>query len=103
LEAFNHPKNKKMNFVADTVSTEQIEKVFLAQKANQYTVANEPIKARKAKLKSLLNALEITYRQEIRDALMADFKKPQADVDLSEIFPVTSEIKHTISHLSKWT
>jgi aldehyde dehydrogenase (NAD+) len=34
---------------------------------------------------------------------MADFKKPQADVDLSEIFPVTSEIKHTISHLSKWT
>ncbi|MCP9768575.1 aldehyde dehydrogenase family protein [Lacihabitans sp. LS3-19] len=92
-----------MNFVADTVSTDQIEKIFLAQKANQYAVANEPIKARKAKLKSLLKALEITFRQEIRDAMMADFKKPQADVDLSEIFPVTSEIKHTISHLSKWT
>ena len=38
-----------MNFVADTVSTEQINKIFLAQKANQYAVANEPIKARKAK------------------------------------------------------
>lgn len=63
-----------MNFVADTVSTEQINKIFLAQKANQYAVANEPIKARKAKLKALLKALEVTFRQEIRDAMMADFK-----------------------------
>jgi aldehyde dehydrogenase (NAD+) len=92
-----------MNEVADKVITENITRIFNTQRANQYAVANQPIKARKAKLKALLYALEVTFRQQIRDAMMADFKKPQADVDLSEIFPVTSEIKHTISHLSKWT
>ena len=92
-----------MNITADLVSMEQINKIFLAQKANQYNVANAPIKARKAKLKALLHALEVTFRQDLRDAMMADFKKPKADVDLSEIFPVTSELKHAISHVSRWT
>ena len=91
-----------MNIVSDEISVEQINRIFQAQKANQYAVGNAPIKERKAKLKALLNALEVTFRQEIRDAMMADFKKPKADVDLSEIFPVTSEIKHTISHVGKW-
>ncbi len=92
-----------MNQVADKVNTVNITRIFNAQRANQYTIANQPIKARKAKLKALLIALENTFRQELRDAMMADFKKPKADVDLSEIFPVTSEIKHAISHVEKWT
>jgi aldehyde dehydrogenase (NAD+) len=92
-----------MSIVAEEVNIEQINSLFQSQKANQFAVANAPIRDRKNKLKSLLNALENTFRQELRDAMMADFKKPQADVDLSEIFPVTSEIKHTIAHLGKWT
>ncbi|HLO46690.1 MAG TPA: aldehyde dehydrogenase family protein [Leadbetterella sp.] len=92
-----------MSIVAEEVNIDQIKSLFQSQKANQFAVANAPIRDRKNKLKSLLNALENTFRQELRDAMMADFKKPQADVDLSEIFPVTSEIKHTIAHLGKWT
>ena len=92
-----------MSIVAEEVNINQIKSLFQSQKANQFAVANAPIRDRKNKLKSLLNALENTFRQELRDAMMADFKKPQADVDLSEIFPVTSEIKHTIAHLGKWT
>ena len=92
-----------MSIVAEEVNIDQIKSLFQSQKANQFAVANAPIRDRKNKLKLLLNALENTFRQELRDAMMADFKKPQADVDLSEIFPVTSEIKHTIAHLGKWT
>ncbi|MCF8326286.1 MAG: aldehyde dehydrogenase family protein, partial [Leadbetterella sp.] len=92
-----------MNIVSEAVNIDQINRIFQAQKANQFAIANASIKERKSKLKALLNALENTFRQDLRDAMMADFKKPKADVDLSEIFPVTSEIKHAISHVGKWT
>jgi aldehyde dehydrogenase (NAD+) len=92
-----------MSTLTEQVDVHRILSIFASQKANQFELANAPIKNRKAKLRALLNALENTYRQELRDAMMADFKKPKADVDLSEIFPVTSEIKHAISHIGKWT
>lgn len=33
---------------------------------------------------------------------MNDFGKPEAETDLSEIFPVTAEINHSIKNLKKW-
>lgn len=42
------------------------------------------------------------HRSEIRAAIYADFKKPAAEVDISDIKPVLSEIDHTISHLHDW-
>jgi aldehyde dehydrogenase (NAD+) len=84
------------------VETLEINRIFELQKAHQYEVANKPVSERKKKLKALLKALTFTFRQEIRDALYADFKKPDADVDLSEIFPVTAEIKHTLKHIDHW-
>ncbi|MDR7128770.1 aldehyde dehydrogenase (NAD+) [Algoriphagus sp. 4150] len=41
-------------------------------------------------------------QQDIRDALKNDFGKPEPETDLSEIFPVTAEINHTIKNLKKW-
>ena len=41
-------------------------------------------------------------QDKIRLALWEDFKKPAAEVDLSEIFPVTSEINHTLKNLKSW-
>lgn len=41
-------------------------------------------------------------QDKIRQALWEDFKKPEAEVDLSEIFPVTSEINHTLKNLKGW-
>jgi aldehyde dehydrogenase (NAD+) len=38
----------------------------------------------------------------IRKALWEDFKKPEAETDLSEIFPVTSEITHAKKNLRSW-
>lgn len=41
-------------------------------------------------------------QQEIRDAIKNDFGKPESETDLSEIFPVTAEINHSIKNLKKW-
>jgi aldehyde dehydrogenase (NAD+) len=91
-----------MNIVADSVDTDLIHRVFNAQKENQYKIGSTTAKERKVKLKKLKQAVEVTFRQEIRDALKKDFGKPQAEVDLVEIYPVTSEIKHALSHLDEW-
>jgi aldehyde dehydrogenase (NAD+) len=91
-----------MNMVADLVDSEIILRVFNAQKNNQYALGLTTAKERKAKLRKLQEAVEKTWRQEIRDALKKDFGKPQAEVDMTEIYPVTSEIKHAVSHLDEW-
>lgn len=41
-------------------------------------------------------------QDEIRNALYSDFKKPVPETDLSEIYPVTSEINHTVKNLKSW-
>ena len=41
-------------------------------------------------------------RPEIRAAMWEDYRKPAAEVDLSEVYPVVGEAKHAIRHLRKW-
>ncbi len=86
--------------ITDTASA--IERIFEVQKSHQYRVAATSCAERKTKLRALRKAVEETFRQEIRDALFADFKKPQAETDLTEIFAVTSEIGHTLKYLERW-
>ncbi len=76
--------------------------LFDKQKANQFNIGNTTYKERIKKLKKLKHALEHTYKQDIRDALYADFKKPQLEVDLTEIYPVIDEIKYVSSQLKTW-
>ncbi len=52
-----------------------------------------------------LNQIKIWIKKnqdEIRNALNSDFNKPIPETDLSEIYPVTSEINHTIKNLKSW-
>lgn len=42
------------------------------------------------------------HQQDIRDAVFADFKKPAHEADLTEILPVTAELKDAIAHLRDW-
>jgi aldehyde dehydrogenase (NAD+) len=93
---------KSMNTVADIADTALIQKIFQSQKENQFRVASCSVKERKAKLRKLKGAVEKTYRQEIREALKKDFGKPQAEVDLTEVYPVISELKHAIQQLDNW-
>lgn len=85
-----------------TETRNSIDRIFEIQKAHQYRVAASTCAERKTRLLALKKAVEVTFRQEIRDALYADFKKPQAETDLTEIFAITSEINHTVKHLDQW-
>jgi len=76
--------------------------LFQKQKTNQFRVGNTSYKERIKKLKRLKHALEHTYKQEIRDALFADFKKPQLETDLTEIYPVVDEINFVKQELKTW-
>lgn len=82
-------------------STTEINRLFNLQKNNQYNVANTSASQRVAKLKKLHKAV-LQYRPAIKDALFNDFKKHPSEVDLTEIYPITSEIKHTVKHLDTW-
>lgn len=79
----------------------EIERIFEAQKRNQYKIGNTTVAQRKAKIQQLHEAVW-KYREDIHKALYDDFGKHPAEVDLSEIYPVINEIKHAKRSLRKW-
>lgn len=76
--------------------------LFEKQRANKYHVGNSTYKERIKKLNALKKAIEVTYRDRIKQALYDDFKKPFTETDLTEIYPAVGEIKHVKSHLKSW-
>ncbi len=84
-----------------TRQSERIQAVFAAQQAHQYQVSETTATERIAKLKRI-RELVLTYQQQIRDGMYAEFRKPAFEVDMTDIYVVTSEIKYFIRHLKKW-
>ena len=82
-------------------SAAEIQRIFELQKANQYNVGNTTARQRKAKI-DRLHKVVIKYRAQIKEALYKDYRKHPDEVDLSEIYPVTKEAKHTKSNLHLW-
>lgn len=83
-------------------SSNKYQNLFNRQKTHRLNVGNTSYKERLKKLKALRQALEVTYKEEIRKALYADFKKPYLETDLTEIYPVLSEIKFANKKLKSW-
>jgi aldehyde dehydrogenase (NAD+) len=79
----------------------EIDRIYDAQQANRIAVGATTAAQRIAKIRRLHDAL-MTRRDEIRAAMWSDYRKPAAEVDLSEIYPATSEAKHAIRHLRRW-
>ncbi|MFT4666844.1 MAG: aldehyde dehydrogenase (NAD+) [Patescibacteria group bacterium] len=79
----------------------EITRLFALQQKNQFQVGNTTVRQRIAKLKNL-HQVFLKYRPAIKEALYNDFRKHPSEVDLTEIYPVTSEIKHVKSSLRKW-
>jgi aldehyde dehydrogenase (NAD+) len=94
-QIIDKPTNEQQDVVLE------IKRIFQLQKSNQQNVANGTSKERKLKL-DLLNKAVLKYRDQIREALYKDYRKHPSEVDIAEIYPITSDIKHTKSHLSKW-
>lgn len=80
---------------------EAIERIYEAQQRNRAAVASTTAAQRIEKLKRLERAM-LARRDEIRAAMWADYRKPAAEVDLSEIYSVVSEARHAARHLRRW-
>jgi aldehyde dehydrogenase (NAD+) len=90
-----------MSDTKNEVDKSKIRQIFDSQLINQYNVSESSAKQRIHKLEKLSTNL-MKYNKEIKQALYLDYKRPAAEVDLTEIFPVTSGIKHAVRHLNNW-
>lgn len=81
--------------------TQEVERVFKLQKANQQKVADSTATDRRKKLHRLHQTI-LKYRPELKEAMFNDFRKHASEVDLTDIYPAVSEIKHARSHLAAW-
>jgi aldehyde dehydrogenase (NAD+) len=80
---------------------ETIERLHALQLANRAAVAATTAAQRIDKLRRLERAM-LAHRDEILAAAWEDFRKPPAEVDLGEIYPVVGEARHAIRHLRRW-
>lgn len=81
--------------------TEEIEEVFQLQKQRAIELRTEPLEERKKRLTQLLYWIE-NHAEEIREAMYADFRKPEMEVNLTEIYPSLLELRQAISSLDDW-
>lgn len=80
---------------------DRITRVFAAQQARALVLRRSTARERIAVLRRLLAAVE-RHVPAMRASGAADFCRPEAEVDLTEVMPVVSEIRHTIRHLRRW-
>lgn len=82
-------------------SRKTIENLFNAQGKKRWVLAKTTAHERAAKLKKLRKAI-IEHKQELYDAIWADFHKPKFEAWECEIFPAIEEIDEAINHLDEW-
>jgi aldehyde dehydrogenase (NAD+) len=82
-------------------SLDELERVYAKQLERRAAVAESSAAERIAKIRRLHDVV-LSRRGEIHAALWDDYRKPAPEVDLSEIYPVTGEARHTIRHLRRW-
>lgn len=80
---------------------ENLQAIFDEQLANRWKVSQSTASERKEKLLALKKAI-MDRREEIQAAMHADFKKPYAESELTEIHTVLEEINYAVKRLSKW-
>lgn len=84
----------------DTATSHQA--LFSRQKAKSLQLRSEPIANRIARLRKLETWL-LANRSKLAKAVWSDFRKPEVEVETSELFPVLAEISHTIEHIHRWS
>jgi aldehyde dehydrogenase (NAD+) len=86
---------------APSIDNQRILDLFERQKKRSLLLRSESISDRKKRIKALEDFL-MKNKERIRDAVHKDFKKPQTESDISELYPVLTEIRHALANLSKW-
>ena len=85
--------------VADAIA--EAERLFALQRAHRWAMARTTAAERAARLRRLRAAL-IRHRAGLVAAMHADFRKPAAEVELTEMRPLLGEIDHAVRHLARW-
>lgn len=80
----------------------QIRDVFHAQELHFQHAKVQPVKSRIETLTRIKQWIE-ENRVNIQQAIFKDFGKPSAEVDLSEVYVVLSELRHTLKNIEEWT
>ncbi|MBT9393191.1 aldehyde dehydrogenase family protein [Hymenobacter sp. NST-14] len=75
--------------------------LFARQQARAEALRREAVSSRANRLRRL-DAWITDNRQAIQEALYADFRKPAAETDITEIWSSQTELRHTLRHLSQW-
>lgn len=79
----------------------QIEEVLSLQKSHALNLRTSTAKERIELIRKLHDWV-LSHREDIRKAMYADYRKPFTETDITEIYPVVSEAKHTIKSLKNW-
>lgn len=79
----------------------QILDVLSLQKSALLRLSTSSATERMEKLRKIESYL-MQHKNELCDALYADFKKPASEVVIAEMLGVKREINHTIKHLKSW-
>ena len=80
---------------------ENIQALFEVQTANRWTMSQSTSRERITMLLSLKKEIK-ERREDIAAAMYADFKKPHAESELTEIHTVLDEINFAVKRLSRW-
>lgn len=79
----------------------RIREVFERQGATALRLRLSTPAERIAKIKKLKRAV-LDYTDQWYEAGYADYKKPQAEMDLAELLPIVAEANEAVRHLKKW-
>ncbi|MDY8137023.1 aldehyde dehydrogenase family protein [Aquimarina sp. 2201CG5-10] len=90
-----------INVECDEQSISEIKEIYALQQSYYKQIGKTKASERIKKLKKFEQTI-LKYRKELQDAMLKDYRKPAAEVDLTEIYPVLTEIRFAIKHLKKW-
>lgn len=82
-------------------ATSEIERLFEGQRDTALRLRRSTVDDRAARIRRLKQAV-LAARPAIYEAGMLDFKKPAAEMDLTEILPVIAEANDALRHLKRW-
>lgn len=91
-----------MTILPKNTVSEDILKVFQDKRTTFHKQRLQSIGDRKARLSKFRSWIKAN-REAIRQAMHADFRKPAAEVDTTEILPVLDELKQALENLNHWT
>lgn len=80
---------------------DNLQALFEKQSAHRWTMSQTSAASRKSMLLALKNEI-VSRREEIKAAMYADFKKPYAESELTEIHTSIDEINFAVKNISRW-